>query len=162
MDFLHRIGCPPEFLAPVDEGYLFGDFGKVYGPVECRIASSCNHHAFFPVHFRIADDVLHAFILKLSQVFEGGLARFERSKPTGYGQYRRLQDAALAGPQSEVPIFETLQGFGALTQGEAGLEGRNLLHEALDQVPREYAGVAGDIVDGLFGINLRELPSGLS
>ena len=60
-----------------------------------------------------------------------------------------------------MPVFEALQGFCALPQGKPGLERRDLLQEALNQLPCEHAGVAGNIIDGLFGVNLRELATGL-
>ena len=68
---------------------------------------------------------------------------------------------ATAGRQDKLILVVLFNGFGALPKGEARLERLGLLHQAVHQLSGQNGRVRGDVVDGLFGINLRTLSSRL-
>ena len=68
---------------------------------------------------------------------------------------------APVGGHDELIFVVFFDLLGALAQGEAGLERLGLFHQAVHQFTRQNRRVSRDVVDGLFGVNLRALTTGL-
>ncbi len=67
----------------------------------------------------------------------------------------------LVGRDYKRAILQFLKRFCPFPQGEAGFKRLNLLHKALYQVAGKDLRIGRDIVNRLFGIDLRALSPGL-
>ena len=161
-DLLHAVEVTSESVAAVDQGDFAGDaVGQEDGPVEGAVPSSADHHALAAVELGVLDDVLHPFVLKVGEVGDGRLARLKTPQPTGDGNDGGAVHRAAVGGHDELVFVVFDNRLGALPQGEPRLERLRLLHQLVDQIAGQNAWVGGNVVDGLFGVNLCTLPTRL-
>ena len=162
LHFLGRVGRAAEGGAAVHEGYVGGHVGEEVGPVQGRVAAAGNHNFLVAEMLGVAHHVVHAFAaLKLRQVLHGRLARLERAQAAGNGHGLAVNLGAVGGEKQERAVVELLKLFHPLAEREGGVEGRNLLHEIVDQVAGQNFGETRNVVNRLLRINLRKLAAGL-
>ena len=161
-DFLYAIEVPAKLPAAVHQGDLRGNaFSKENCPVQSGVTPTGNHHLLVAVKFGVFNDVLDAFVFEVGQLRHRRLARLEATQSAGDGDDGCAVLRAPVGSDDELVFVIFFDLFGALAQSEAWLERLGLFHQAVHQLTRENRRVSGDIVDRLFGINLRTLTTGL-
>ena len=64
LHLIHRIQMSAERGSAVYQTHLTCNIGQEHGPVQCTIATTRDHHAFIAELFRIANDVVYAFIFE--------------------------------------------------------------------------------------------------
>ncbi len=154
-DFLDAVEVATEAVAAVHQRDFAGDaVGQEDGPVERAVASTADDHALATVELGVFDDVLHPLVLEVGEVGDGRLAGLKTPQTAGDGDDGCTVHRATVGCQDELVFLVLDNGLCTLSQGEARLEGLRLLHQLVDQVACQNAGVGGDVVDGLFGVDL--------
>ena len=108
-----------------------------------------------------SDETTQRLIFEVGQLRHRRLARLEASQSAGDGDDGCAVLRAPVGGHDELVFVVFFDLLGALAQGEAGLERLGLFHQAVHQFTRQNRRVSRDVVDGLFGVNLRALTTGL-
>jgi tRNA threonylcarbamoyladenosine biosynthesis protein TsaE len=156
MQLSHTVRRSPELWPAVHHGHVRSHFGQRQGPVDSRVATSCNDHPPPPIVLPACDEVVHTVARRLAlealDALEWRSIRSERADPRRDNDGRRLHADANGAMDLPASPVSRREAGDLMTQMIYRIERRGLFRESRDEFGGENAGVAGYVEDRLLRI----------